>query len=74
MKMSRFYEDNTCIKVYDIATKSVIATYDNYRRASDGLGVTMKVISKRTIKKERFFSPKMNKEVTCRIARKEVAA
>lgn len=74
MKMSPFYEDNTCLKVYDVNTKQVIATYDTYKQASQKLGLTEKAISYRTSTKQRFHSPKLNKEVTCRISKREEAA
>ena len=74
MKISKFYEESTCIKVYDTQTKQVIAVFDNYKKASFGLGVTEKAVNYRTSNKLRFFSPKLNKEVATRISKKEQVA
>ena len=72
MKISQFVEDNTCVKVYNPKTKELIAVFDNYRKASDGLGLTYKVIQRRVANKERIFAPKFEIEVALRLGKKEV--
>ena len=72
MKLSQFIEDNTCIKVYDPKTKQLVETFNNYRKASDALGLTYKVLQNRIVTKERVFAPKLGFEIAVRLGKKEV--
>jgi hypothetical protein len=69
-----FKEENLCVKVYDVDSKQVIATYDNYKRAGFGLGIPQQTIARRCKSKERIHSPKLGKEIAVRLTRKEAVA
>jgi hypothetical protein len=69
--LTMFQEDNTCVKVYDVETKEVIITFPNYKRAGIELGIAAATISQRCSSKKRLFVPKLNKEVACRLAKKD---
>lgn len=66
--------DNTCIYIYDPfekdVDKKIIAICDNHKKASNALGVHSAVVHKSCASWSRFFSPILNKTVTCRLKSK----
>lgn len=69
---TKFVEENTCVKIYNPETKEVIATYPTFKRAGVELGVPQAAVSRRCRSKQRLFSPKLNMEVACRVAKKDL--
>jgi len=63
-------EDNTCIKVYDPITKTLIAVFQDYKEASRKLGIDRKMICSGYALKKQRFSPILNKKVAIRLGNK----
>lgn len=66
-----FKEENLCVKVYDIATKEVISTFDSYKRAGVDLLIREQTISEKCKTKKAVYSPRLNRLVVVRLTRKD---
>lgn len=73
MPIDIFGDDGLCVNVYDPEEKDVskklIAVHKNKWKAANALGITQSALDKKCNNKCRVFSPKLNKEVSVRIAR-----
>jgi hypothetical protein len=67
-------EDDTCIKVYDPETKTLIAVYESYKDVSKDLRIELKAVQSGCISKNKRFSPRLNKKVALRLANKKTLA
>lgn len=64
-------EDDTCVKVFDPETKTLIAVYENYKDVSKDLGIELKAVQSGCASKNKRFSTKLNKKVALRLASKK---
>jgi hypothetical protein len=67
-----FEDDSLCVKAYDVETKQVIGTYDNFKKAGKELGVTPITVARRCKSKTRLFVTRLNKEIALRLTRKDL--
>ena len=59
---------DTCVKAYDPDTKAIVGTYNNYRDASNKLGINASAIRNACGRRGRSFSRVFNKELALRLA------
>ena len=64
-------EDDTCIKVFDPETKTLIAVYETYKDVAKDLGIELKAVQSGCASKNKRFSIKLNKKVALRLANKK---
>ena len=63
--------ENYEIRVIDPETKLVVYTFETYKRAGLVLKVKSSMISRRCQSKLRIYSPKDDKEYSCRLMKKD---
>ena len=64
-------EDDTCVKVYDPETKTLIGVYESYKEASKALRIQLKAVQSGCASKSKRFSPLLNKKIALRLASKK---
>lgn len=62
-------EDGLCLKVYNPFIQKVIAVYDNYNKAANRLGLTVKCVVYYSKEKKRVMAPLLNQIVALRVSR-----
>jgi hypothetical protein len=64
-------EDDTCVKVYDPETKTLLAVYECYKDVSKDLRIELKAVQSGCASKNKRFSPLLNKKVALRLVNKK---
>ena len=72
VKWTNFKEENLCVKVFDVKTQEIISTFESYKKAGVGLAISERIVADKCKTKKRVYSPRLDKEVACRLSRREV--
>jgi hypothetical protein len=65
-RLDLYTNDNTCVKVYDPSQKKLIGVYSTFRKASDKIGITEKILRGRAESKTRIYSEYYKMDVAIR--------
>ena len=74
MLQTNFEEEGLVVNVYDTALKTIVETYDNYKKAGNALQIKPAAIARYVGGKKKIFSIKLQTEICFRIGKKQLIA